>query len=133
MARLCLTVLSAALAASAIGCAHCQTCDDFPVPCTGPNCGHAGHGSYAPPVFGAGPVVMPAGMPVPVPDMGPYLPPSQAGAPTPPPPVSDTRVGENPDPAPADAPGISTPPEIESQPTPPAPSTPSPSLPGFPS
>ena len=31
------------LAMGAVGCAQCDTCDDFPAPCQGPNCG----GAYA--------------------------------------------------------------------------------------
>ncbi len=30
---------AAALASIAVGCAHCDTCDDFPLPCSGGNCG----------------------------------------------------------------------------------------------
>jgi len=39
-------LLAAAVAAMtwAVGCAHCDTCDDLPVPCAGGNCG----GSIAP-------------------------------------------------------------------------------------
>ncbi len=38
------------LAAGVAGCAHCDTCDDFPVPCTGPGCGTtpAGYGMMPP-------------------------------------------------------------------------------------
>jgi hypothetical protein len=31
--------MAVAVAAGVVGCAQCDTCDDFPVPCTGPNCG----------------------------------------------------------------------------------------------
>ena len=41
MTRPSLLFLSASAAAFAVGCAHCDTCDDFPAPCTGPNCGQA--------------------------------------------------------------------------------------------
>ncbi len=34
--------------ASAVGCAQCDTCDDFPAPCVGPNCGG---NTYAPPGY----------------------------------------------------------------------------------
>src|SRR5205807_756681 len=44
---------AAALAAGAIGCTQCDTCDDFPTPCTGPNCGGGG---YGPPESIYGPV-----------------------------------------------------------------------------
>ncbi len=39
-------VLAASLAAFAVGCAHCDTCDDFPAPCTGPNCGYPYQSAY---------------------------------------------------------------------------------------
>ena len=32
-------LLAVAVAAGVVGCAQCDTCDDFPVPCIGPNCG----------------------------------------------------------------------------------------------
>jgi hypothetical protein len=32
-------VLASVLAVSAAGCAHCDTCDDFPLNCTAGNCG----------------------------------------------------------------------------------------------
>lgn len=35
---------------SIAGCTHCDTCDDFPTPCLGPNCGGTGGGSYTAPV-----------------------------------------------------------------------------------
>ena len=38
MSRISLLV-AVAVAAGVVGCAQCDTCDDFPVPCTGPNCG----------------------------------------------------------------------------------------------
>jgi len=42
MVRRQLLVLVVAVSAGAIGCAHCDTCDDFPVPCSGANCGGPG-------------------------------------------------------------------------------------------
>ena len=44
MSRISLLLVAAAVAAGVVGCAQCDTCDDFPAPCTGPNCGqnHAG-------------------------------------------------------------------------------------------
>lgn len=47
MPRPSLLVLAASAAAIAVGCAHCDTCDDFPAPCTGPNCGHPYHQALA--------------------------------------------------------------------------------------
>jgi hypothetical protein len=38
MARWNLLMAAATVAAGTIGCAHCDTCDDFPVPCVGANC-----------------------------------------------------------------------------------------------
>jgi len=34
-------MVAVAVAAGVIGCAQCDTCDDFPTPCVGPNCGQA--------------------------------------------------------------------------------------------
>jgi hypothetical protein len=49
MSRLSLLVASAALGLAAVGCAHCDTCDDFPAPCNGPNCGMtSGYGMSGP-------------------------------------------------------------------------------------
>ena len=42
MTRFALLVVGLALA-GATGCAQCDTCDDFPAPCTGPNCGPNGY------------------------------------------------------------------------------------------
>jgi hypothetical protein len=39
MSRISLLLVAAAVAAGVVGCAQCDTCDDFPAPCTGPNCG----------------------------------------------------------------------------------------------
>ncbi len=81
MTRLSLLLGSAALAIGTIGCAQCDTCDDFPAPCTGPNCGAGGLYGGA-----AGPVMYPASASAPVsssPGLAPT--PGAAGAPTPPP------------------------------------------------
>ncbi len=40
MSRPRLLVPGVSIVLLAIGCAHCDTCDDFPAPCTGPNCGY---------------------------------------------------------------------------------------------
>ena len=50
MTRYALLVVGLALA-GATGCAQCDTCDDFPAPCTGPNCGQNGYatGGFIPP------------------------------------------------------------------------------------
>ena len=42
MTRFALLLLGLAIA-GATGCAQCDTCDDFPAPCTGPNCGQGGY------------------------------------------------------------------------------------------
>jgi len=34
-------LVAVAVATGVVGCAQCDTCDDFPAPCTGPNCGQA--------------------------------------------------------------------------------------------
>ena len=47
MSRLSTMLLAGSLALAGVGCTHCDTCDDFPTPCTGPNCGGmAGYGTY---------------------------------------------------------------------------------------
>ncbi len=40
--------------AAAAGCAQCDTCDDFPAPCVGPNCGGNTYNApgYLPPTMG---------------------------------------------------------------------------------
>ena len=50
MTRFCLLLVGVALAAGS-GCAQCDTCDDFPAPCTGPNCGQNMYatGGFIPP------------------------------------------------------------------------------------
>ncbi len=35
-----LSMAAASVVASAFGCAHCDTCDDFPAPCQGASCGY---------------------------------------------------------------------------------------------
>ncbi len=39
MSRLRAFLAISGLAMSTWGCAQCDTCDDFPAPCVGPNCG----------------------------------------------------------------------------------------------
>ena len=39
MSRISLMLVAVAVATGVVGCAQCDTCDDFPAPCTGPNCG----------------------------------------------------------------------------------------------
>lgn len=46
------------LAAGAIGCAHCDTCDDFPAPCLGGNCGS--EPVMAGPTMAMGPAILEA-------------------------------------------------------------------------
>ena len=51
MLRLSLLLVAVALAAGSVGCTHCDTCDDFPIPCVGSNCGPISGqpiGSYTP-------------------------------------------------------------------------------------
>jgi hypothetical protein len=93
-------VAAAAIGAmAATGCAHCDTCDDFPAPCVGANCGGGGvAGGYpvAAPMEGAmmaaptsmtvetmgAPMAMPTPEPVPMTTPSPF-----GGDPTPPPPM----------------------------------------------
>ncbi len=42
MTKFALLVVGVALAVAS-GCAQCDTCDDFPAPCVGPNCGQGGY------------------------------------------------------------------------------------------
>ena len=59
-------LVAVAVAAGVVGCAQCDTCDDFPAPCTGPNCGHM-HGippEIADPAMGQGSPVMGTTTPV---------------------------------------------------------------------
>ena len=44
MGRISLLLVAVALVAGAVGCAHCDTCDDFPTPCVGGDCGYAPSG-----------------------------------------------------------------------------------------
>ena len=44
MSRICWMV-AALMAVGVVGCAQCDTCDDFPAPCTGPNCGQGPGGA----------------------------------------------------------------------------------------
>ena len=49
MLRHSLLLVAGTLAVASAGCTHCDTCDDFPIPCVGPNCGPlSGQGSYTP-------------------------------------------------------------------------------------
>lgn len=59
MARFRLAAIVGLLAAAVVGCAHCDTCDDFPAPCLGGNCfGAAGGAEYGPamPVMANAPI-----------------------------------------------------------------------------
>lgn len=42
MLRSRLALLAVAMAAGVAGCTFCDTCDDFPTPCVGGNCGEPG-------------------------------------------------------------------------------------------
>ncbi len=71
MLRISLLVAIGAMA-SAFGCAQCDTCDDFPAPCVGPNCGG---NTYSPPGYLA--PTMDQGAPT----QGPATPPADDRAP----------------------------------------------------
>ncbi|WP_422924070.1 hypothetical protein [Singulisphaera sp. PoT] len=76
MLRSKLALLAAMVSAAMVGCTQCDTCDDFPVPCTGPNCGYQGD----PGAFTAPPI---AGVPM-SPDVALVPPPGAFVAPPPP-------------------------------------------------
>jgi hypothetical protein len=85
MSRISALLVAAGLLAGSGGCAQCDHCDDFPAPCTGPNCAGAydmGHGPLArrgtPDTGGAPATMSPA---TPMDDgAGPIPPPPGAGA-----------------------------------------------------
>ena len=74
MSRISLLLVAAAVAAGVVGCAQCDTCDDFPAPCTGPNCGQNRPGilDYLPPgqgqPYGTGATPMGSTAPNPAPN-----------------------------------------------------------------
>jgi hypothetical protein len=99
MSRISALLVAAGLLAGSGGCAQCDTCDDFPAPCTGPNCAGAydlNHGPLARrgPDNGGAPAIM-----------NPATPSDDAAGPIPPPP----GAGPGPGAAPA-GPGESSPP-----------------------
>jgi hypothetical protein len=56
MLRLSALLVAAGLSIVVFGCAQCDTCDDFPTPCNGPNCvGGYGMPSQADPVTHSAP------------------------------------------------------------------------------
>jgi hypothetical protein len=88
MSRIYLLLAAAALSAGALGCAQCDTCDDFPAPCTGPNCGHNQPGimDMLPPGQPAMSQPMPVSMPMnDAAGPAPVAPPTPAVDPTSPP------------------------------------------------
>ena len=101
MSRLYLLLLAATVGVGYVGCAQCDTCDDFPAPCTGPNCGQNAGGipGYLGPMMGAetpnAPAMNDAAGPAPV------VPPSTRSLETPPvdpttpPPPMDAPVSPN--------------------------------------
>jgi hypothetical protein len=118
MLRFGLVLMAVALTAGALGCTHCDTCDDFPTPCVGFNCGYPGHpapsGTYTAPSMGV---------------VGPPAPAEAAPAPAPAPAPSSTGA---PAPVPTTEPAI-TPPAAETIPAPGAEtSPPAPMSPGSP-
>ncbi len=63
MPRTRLLAIAVVAVAGAIGCAHCDTCDDFPAPCVGGNCNGAATGyAMATPTMATAPAGAP-GMP----------------------------------------------------------------------
>ncbi len=118
MTRLSAVLMAAGLAAGAVGCAHCDTCDDFPTPCVGPNCGGGPMGVYA---MASGPVsyTAPAGTVTSAPAGAQLGPVNDSAGPVPPAPGAGST--------PAAAPP--TPSPFESKPSTPSPTPP---LPGEP-
>lgn len=116
MLRFGLVLMAVALAAGTVGCAQCDTCDDFPTPCIGTNCGFQGYpapsGTYTTPTMTVvGPTIPAEAAPAPAPT------PSTTGAPAP---------------GPSTGPEV-TPPAAETTPTPGAEtSPPAPMSPGGP-
>jgi hypothetical protein len=114
MSRPTSLLIAAAVATAVVGCAHCDTCDDFPAPCV--DCGYStpgpvgatmyAEGMPAGPMMGpGGPMMGPAGSmmgpggPMPMdPSMGGY--PGMVGTPAAPP-----AGGVNAAPAPPSVPG----------------------------
>jgi hypothetical protein len=87
MLRLSALLVAAGLSIVAVGCAQCDTCDDFPAPCNGPNCpGAYGMGMQSQ----AGPVTYSAPSGAPGDGTEVLPPPSSPAGPgsTPPPPTS---------------------------------------------
>lgn len=76
-------MLASVVAGGLAGCAHCDTCDDFPVPCNGPGC------STAMSVMGPGPMMSGPAMAPPM-----MLPGDQAEAPAMTPTLSPPAVPE---------------------------------------
>lgn len=66
---------AALILAGAVGCSHCDTCDDFPTPCVGGDCGYG----TSNPMMGPG-MGMPPGGPVTMAPGGPALAPADAPA-----------------------------------------------------
>jgi hypothetical protein len=89
-----LMLVAAGLSISAVGCAQCDTCDDFPAPCTGPNCA----GGYGMPSGPIGPVTYSGPMPTNQPTE--VLPaPGGPGAAAPPAPAVKPAVESKPSPS----------------------------------
>lgn len=103
MSRLTSLLMAATVASAVVGCAHCDTCDDFPAPCT--DCGY----NAATPAAGA---PMMADGTIMDPSFAPGMPP---GAPitTPGSPIVNSSPAINAAPAPPAAPGIGSAPPID--------------------
>ena len=86
MSRLFSILATASVCMCTWGCAQCDTCDDFPAPCIGPNCGMAG--AYAVPNHGPIPATAPATPAAPATGVST---PSDAAEPIAPPPPSVTN------------------------------------------
>ena len=97
MTKFALLVVGLTLAAAS-GCAQCDTCDDFPAPCTGPNCGQGAYntGGFIPPTQDG----LPAGearMTAPADDAAPAMNNSSPSTPSPTmPPANDSQPSSPP-------------------------------------
>jgi hypothetical protein len=91
MSRISALLVAAGLLAGSGGCAQCDHCDDFPAPCTGPNC--AGAYSMNPTSVanrgGTDPGAAPA-------TMSPAKPSDDSAGPIPPPPRANSMPGAAP-------------------------------------
>jgi hypothetical protein len=90
MSRISALLVAAGLLAGSGGCAQCDHCDDFPAPCTGPNCAGAYDMNHGPTAHRGAPDTGTAGAP---PTMAPARPSDDAADPIPAPPPANPGPG----------------------------------------